>query len=205
MKSDPQVPGPGQYTPKTAEKDTIYSVPKARRRSLYENNEEVPGPGTYQLDLDIGGPKYKISKAERYFNKKLVSPGPGAYDLKSNKDAPSYSINAKRSINIHEQVPGPGTYSPSVSYTSINYSIGKSLHYKLSAKNSPGPGTYSPNSLNKQGVSIGNSQRPPLSKITDTPGPGAYDPLKSSNKAPSYSLSIKNHTKKLDPEPVFFI
>ena len=179
-------------------------MPKARRRSLHENIQEVPGPGAYETNLDIGGPKYKISRAERYFDRKYTLPGPGAYTIKSQQEAPSYSMNAKRSISSHEQGPGPGSYSPNSSFTTIKYSIGRSEHSRIAKKSSPGPGTYSPTLSKAPGTSIGSSNRPPLSLVPDTPGPGSYNTF-SSFKTPAYSISRRDQTKKLDPEPVSYM
>lgn len=201
MKKISNGPGPGQYTPRSGQKDCEYSVPKAQRNSLYKDIEKVPGPGSYEISLDIGGPKYQIAKAERYFNKKYVLPGPGAYNIKSEVDTPSYSMNTRRSISSHEANPGPGAYSPKLMITEVKYSIGRSEHFTNRNKVTPGPGTYSPSPDKIPVTSIGIGQRPPLSLILDTPGPGTYNTFKTF-QTPSYSISKKNHLKKLDPEPV---
>lgn len=199
--SKPYLPGPGQYNPKEKEAQITYSVPKAPRQTLHENIQSVPGPGSYDLEIDIGGPKYKISNAQRYKDKKYSLPGPGAYTIKSEKQSPSYSMSAKRTKERHESNPGPGAYSPSVSSNSVYYSIGRSQHFKISNKNSPGPSTYNLSETYTKGSTIGNGKRPPLSLINDTPGPGAYNIL-SKIKTPAYSISTKNNLKKLDSDPV---
>ena len=171
---------------------------------MHEDIQPVPGPGSYNLNIDIGGPKYQISRAERYFNKKYASPGPGAYDIKKEEDTPSYTMNSRRSFSSHAEIPGPGAYSPSIRYNTIKYSIGRSEHFKVSIKDTPGPGTYSPNSGKKSQITIGLSKRPPLSIVLDTPGPGSYY-YANSNKTPAYTISRKNNIKKLDADPVIFI
>lgn len=209
------VPGPGQYSPKPQTSDKSYSVPKARRHSLYDvplgsdrdsknpndKSQAVPGPGAYNVDMDIGGPKYGTSRALRYFNKKHASPGPGAYDIKPEHDAPRYTMNSRKSQLKKDENPGPGTYSPTRSFTSIHYSIGKSKHFEQQIKNVPGPGAYVLGIEKTYSYSIGNSKRPPLSLVLDTPGPGSYN-CKNAEKAPSYTMSKKNQIIKLDSDPV---
>ena len=204
--SPPQIPDPKAQ----AQAITLRSPPPKTqstqcRRPADENTQEVPGPGAYDTGLEIGGPKYKISQAQRYFERKhtLPGPGPGAYTIKSQKDTPSYSMIAKRSISSHEQNagPGPGSYSPNSGFTMITYSIGRSEESRLLKKATPGPGSYSLTLAKAPGTSIGTGNRPPLSLVLDTPGPGSYNAF-SSFGAPAYSISGREQVKKTDPEPV---
>ncbi|OMJ89603.1 hypothetical protein SteCoe_8230 [Stentor coeruleus] len=197
-----QVPGPGQYSPKPQDIEFNYSIPKEKRKELYKPLEPIPGPGSYNLALEIGGPKYGVSKGLRYFNKKFSLPGPGTYTVKSDFEAPKYTMTGRQLNPIRDQSPGPGSYSPSTSFTSISYSIGKSQHQvlnKIKTRN-PGPGTYNLHENTNPGYSIGSSKRPALYIIQDTPGPGKYDYL-NKNNTPAYSISRGNNLSKSQEEP----
>lgn len=163
----------------------------------------MPGPGSYNLALDIGGPKYGVSKGLRYFNKKFSLPGPGSYTMKSDFEDPKYTMTGRQLQPVRDQSPGPGSYSPSTSFTSISYSIGKS---QPQAKNNtkprnPGPGAYNIYENSNPGYSIGSSKRPALYIIQDTPGPGKYNCLNKDN-TPAYTIPKKNNEGKNQGEPV---
>jgi hypothetical protein len=133
-----------------------------------------------------------------------MGPGPGTYEVKGENESPHYSMTKRRSLSTNDENPGPGSYTPAVSYTNIKYSISRAQHFKKQDAVGPGPGTYSPTVQKDVSIGIGTGKRPPLSQVLDTPGPGTYD-AKSSEKAPSYSIPKQSKPVKVDSDPVFFI
>lgn len=200
-------PGPGQYSPNAVKGEPLYSVPKARRSSLYSECSEIPGPGAYYTDNSFSqGAKYSMGKAGRYSDKRHSNPGPGSYtaNVVSQPSTPKYTMNSRRKSVPKDSGPGPGSYSPAFQDSTIKFSVSKSDHQKQKITENPGPGSYDISGQLKLGSKIGKSQRPPLSQVVDTPGPGSYN-LPSVDKNLAFSISASRKLQKFDSDPVNFI
>lgn len=137
---DEATPGPGYYyNPATTTSIKIDSKPahlqffgsNAERFKLFENKQNVLGPGVYNPRSTFDEPAIKknaktpfMSKKERFHNFVTKSgPGPGAYDprikledrLRSSVKKGyngNFGISSKRFVEgqIVQETPGPGTY-----------------------------------------------------------------------------------------------
>lgn len=111
------------------------------------------------------------------------SPGPGEYSIVRQDPVHFYlSTSSRKDLNHSHQIPGPGSYSPSLTESSpkISYLINsftKSLRASKTFKEStPGPGEYPFSSTFVSGPCYSILGRDSKKKESLSPGPGAYNP-----------------------------
>ena len=111
------------------------------------------------------------------------SPGPGEYSIVRQDPIHFYlSTSSRKDLNHSHQIPGPGSYSPSLTESSpkISYSLNsftKSLRASKTFKEStPGPGEYPLGSTFVSGPSYSILGRDSKKKVVLSPGPGTYNP-----------------------------
>lgn len=159
-------PGPGNYD--TLEGVGKRSAPKFSFPKTLKGDSTrpmTPGPGQYNYKMCIGKEGPKISIAPRSLStshSNMGLPGPGQYNISlvNKTKAPEYKMGTSSRAGFykfHEDVPGPGQYSPAGENVSNRpksptYSIGLSKRPNyLASENNPGPGNY----LNKSSVGEG--------------------------------------------------
>ena len=106
--------GPGYYNPKVdIFNRNIGKFDKSKRIGDYDNNN-IPGPGNYNINntKNTGGYKFSSSKRDKdLLSKNDLGPGEYNYNVGSNKRN-GYTFSKRRSINnIKSLVPGPGQYN----------------------------------------------------------------------------------------------
>lgn len=195
-----ETPGPGTYEIKKHSHSPQYKFGQYIPTS-YESN--VPGPGTYQPNLDIAhkpiSKKITFGVGERTCFANNRAPGPGTYEGSSKATYPRpTTIRIARSsrndtLNPYKTIgPGPAAYTVGVR---LNLSGGKFARAKRKGiyedSISPGPGSYLPKKI----LGIGSAKPLILSRRPDTtphyglfsPGPAKYN---ASTKSCSKSFTI---------------
>lgn len=204
------LPGPGHYDAlgnSNAKTFTIGGRPRSRSKST------SPGPAHYQLSNNVyrQGPDKKggfTMHGRSESSHGYYTPGPGSYDYttgidKTKKRIPGADFGGKAKPFHRDDVPGPGTYSPSWEKDNKRYILGgKDSHLKVS--DTPGPGEYSyDNNVFYTGKDGGRpvriTGRPNDQSISKTPGPGWYSPEdgfdKSKKRPLAYSMGEKRDTQ----------
>jgi hypothetical protein len=138
---------------------------------------------------------------------KTLSPGPGEYTITRTEPTRFYLSTASRNdLRSSLDLPGPGSYSPSMSESSprISYficSFAKSLRESQTLKDStPGPGQYPSKLGTSPGPMYSMKGKTHKSKIPTVPGPGAYDPSLdySCEKFPSYRIGTSKRETNIN-------
>ena len=121
--------------------------------------ESTPGPGSYNIKSDLGGPKYTIGLKRITKSLSQNSLGPGAYDLRKDSSLvkPCYKFDNEKRENLEinkstKNFPGPGKYKDiSVLETKgFKWTIPQDGRFtKIKPRNTklvrlkvPGPGSY---------------------------------------------------------------
>lgn len=104
-------PGPGAYGSESSDKKIAHKFRSCERITL-RNEEDSPGPGTYNFQLKDALPKYSIGKSPRNQGSKVLLPGPGDYspDSKHLERGMSFTHSRRRSLTL-ESSPGPASYN----------------------------------------------------------------------------------------------
>ncbi|KAH9588731.1 Sperm-tail PG-rich repeat [Trypanosoma melophagium] len=202
-----ELPGPGTYSPNQILPSSVaptFGTEPRRIGSLtgdfgnVNNNNNIPGPGYYNVTLPPGGPSICFGVAPRVImqnNNDEGAPGPGTYDVVlKTPEGPAVSLHrtASRGLTLvdmeNSQIPGPGAYSvppvfPATEGSGAAISFLKAERFQIpesTEQKTPGPGFYSPQYLDQTtGCFIGRAPR--LAEVsdgtgkTDIPGPGHYE------------------------------
>ncbi|CAD8089367.1 unnamed protein product [Paramecium sonneborni] len=147
-------PGPGKYysenyDSKSKKTQPCYSLSKANRNSMVENETQFPpGPGTYDIPPQkLGNITLKGAKVQ---SRPQAIPGPGTYNPED-KLCYSYEGSVKIVKDIKQtkaqssdKIPGPGTYEYKNILMGPSWGFGKSNKRKpiQNINNSPGPAAY---------------------------------------------------------------
>ena len=105
-----ETPGPGHYDQELIirERSPTYRIGSAERVDIEGN--EIPGPGTYEIQEKERGTKWVIGSEPRSKEHFTETPGPGAYDYKEIKSSVAYTMSGKGKNLTKDDYPGPGTY-----------------------------------------------------------------------------------------------
>ena len=126
-------------------------------------NPPLPGPGSYEIKSDMGGPKYtiglkRIQKSLSQGN--IFVPGVGTYELRKDNyfNVPCYKFDKEKRENLNMnhsalKYPGPGKYNDEIDKNSTitaKWTFPKSDRFtkikpnnpNVKRINVPGPGTY---------------------------------------------------------------
>jgi hypothetical protein len=174
-----EIPGPGDYNTEKYANSTaqFYSFSKSPRK--IHNFSPIPGPGVYNPQYLSGSQGFSLSKSPRKLTiVRTNSPGPGEYDYYSAQQRYKLSINkARNRSNNLSDVPGPGHYSPSMTYSTESPRKVGFLKQQRMPKDTfltPSPGKYSlPSVSSGPCFSIPKSILKP--RISPSPGPGVYE------------------------------
>ena len=161
-----QLPGPGQYNPKTDPRQRYFgSFNQSKAKTMVEweiyRAKQLPGPGRYTLGAEykIPGGKFNDSKGKnciewvQYYAKSI--PGPADYDTRKYIQHPGGRFNFSNPKSEIEWLqmeakhkPGPGQYNPAPNPDTpggrFNNSQSKNyVEWQIyRAKQLPGPGDY---------------------------------------------------------------
>ena len=150
--------------------------------------EPTPGPGSYNIKSDFGGPKYTmgLKRVTKSLSQNNLSPGVGSYEMRkdSSFQKPCFKFDTEKRDN---------------------------LEINKSSKNYPGPGTYKEiNALESKGFKWTFPQQGRFTKIKprnsklvriQVPGPGSYNIQNLiGNEGPKYTFNkVKfNHSDGVD-------
>mmetsp|Transcript_34483 Transcript_34483/g.60570 ORF Transcript_34483/g.60570 Transcript_34483/m.60570 type:complete len:212 (-) Transcript_34483:1316-1951(-) len=110
------VPGPGTYT--TFGKSLEGPAFTMRSRTAKIRRAEVPGPGTYQQNINDfvyeSSPKSKFGTSNRGSTDMSKNPvGPGLYDVRGKFEGPQWGFGSsnRSELRTRSENPGPGTYN----------------------------------------------------------------------------------------------
>lgn len=194
----PLIPGPGAYSPADLYQSPAIAFPQAAR--IPPNpNDDLPGPGHYQLLLSDNAPQAHFLTAPRVTDMSVRRdvPGPGQYNPNdpSSENHNGYSFSqAAAHPPPRSDVPGPCYYVvPQPASNGPAYSFGTGTQHVLPTLESaaPGPGAYDANLVQASGpaYSFGKLTREQIEaqERREVPGPGAYE-LASRDNGPSYSV-----------------
>lgn len=138
-------PGPGAYSPKNClnEGGMIFG---SSNRSLYNNPQETPGPGTYTAMTKPISPSYTMSPKTGQM-KSAQSPGPGQYDPKKNQGDPKYSVGKDKKgldygLGKSSSLTGPGLYNVKQGPQGPHWGFGSASRDQNLKSDAPGPGQY---------------------------------------------------------------
>jgi hypothetical protein len=185
-------PGPGEYTVVQGQhKGAVKKgITMGSRPVSAATENRSPGPQTYNVEQPRPYEKKQvvqsIGKAERedLCKGSSVRAGPGSYDISKNIFAPAPITIPKAprgSMISDEGGPGPGQYEyrPLTAQKSVTdkSTFGKAPGKSLVTVNTPGPGQYNleVGGKQKQGCTIGKSQRNSAQDKIVVPGPGNYN------------------------------
>lgn len=140
-----ETPGPGSYImdPHNFFSNPIsYHPGNSNRTDFTRSFQDLPGPGSYNLNSSLNKIGGKISPEGRSKQQNLTEnfPGPGTYDPKLPENSSSFSLAGKKNPEKIPDFPGPGSYSVK-SEKVPSFSIGKKIDQK-NTTNGPGPGSY---------------------------------------------------------------
>lgn len=104
-------PGPGVYDPKFGSSTPSVNFGRSSRTVSYDNN--LPGPGTYELKSTNPGQSYSMTPRRTPLLKDYT-PGPGTYTsfIKNQVQAYSLSKSERKGLIDSSDSPGPGAYYP---------------------------------------------------------------------------------------------
>ena len=124
--------------------------------------EETPGPGSYNIKSDFGGPSYTIGlkRVHKSLSQNSINPPVGLYELRKDSSliVPSFKFDTEQRNNLeinsnNKNFPGPGSYNDSgkLDTKGIKWSFTHSPRFtKIKPRNPkvvrikvPGPGSYS--------------------------------------------------------------
>ena len=149
-------PGPGQYENNIKYvklQKPSWKIGTSLRKPLNEVTD-TPGPGKYDLSMEIGigKPMYSMRIKEKDKGNRYVTPGPGRYnnaEMNLYKHYPEWKIGtSKRDDALERQIregfPGPGNYQYNENHMTSKpkYGFGTQKRYKDKFNDNPGPGTY---------------------------------------------------------------
>ena len=201
----PQIPGPGDYDPKTPSFDKTFTHSFTKEPRLVPNIKEKeysPGPGAYDIPKELNRTGIKFGNETRVKSAISFVPGPGAYSLPSIQDNKGFSISGKVIVKEAERSPGPGNYTIRSNLEDRSYSIGRSARFKYRDNMIPGPGAYNENiPKSNSNLIFGRSKRESYIKTDPLPGPGSYKTQTRFIEGPSYTIRPKTETKPLDFSP----
>jgi len=185
-KEDPK-PDPTKYSVDVAfsSGNTSRSFSKLTPR-FRDDDTLTPGPGYYEINKN-----HWIKKNENHqtvkFRKEPESSeiGPGYYEVvndirpKSQKPSPVFTAKPGKSVlDVDDDKPGPGHYSPIIQSKTISKDLHKSSPHssRLGADSDiPPPGHYNTGqNLSTKGFKMPKSKRFNHSEGVDIPGPGSY-------------------------------
>ena len=150
--------------------------------------EETPGPGSYNIKSDLGGPSYTIGlkRVHKSLSQNSLNPPVGAYQLRKDSyfDVPSFKFDTEKRNNLemnelNNKYPGPGAYN--------NCDKLETKGFKWTFSQSP------------RFIKI-KPRNPKLVRIK-IPGPGSYDfPTFIGKEGPKYTFNkVKyNHSDDMD-------
>lgn len=171
--------GPGEYmglgsqfNPKDINKHSLPRLPQAQRRPLNENNK-VPGPGTYPLEVaedDAIGQRLKSKLHGPAFSMRGKYPPPGSVDHLRMPGPGQYEVHNMNQIGMDKNKIGPTVYASERGISTLK-------------KDYDGPDMYNitKDLGSDEGIKFPKSKRKPMATATDPDidlGPGYYD-LKS--------------------------
>ena len=150
--------------------------------------EETPGPGSYNIKSDLGGPSYTIGlrRVHKSLSQNSLNPPVGTYQLRkdSDLDVPSFKFDTEKRNNLelnelNKKYPGPGAYNNP---------------YKLENNGSQWTFSQSPRFVRVK------PRNPKVVRIK-IPGPGSYDfQTYIGKEGPKYTFNrVKyNHSDDMD-------
>jgi hypothetical protein len=140
--------GPGHYDPvysTTIEKSPSYKVGTSKRNLSMASTLNGPGPANYSPKSQDQSFIHHFGNSARSVSYDNKLPGPGAYEVRPISNNISFSMAPRRSSQIFEKTPGPGSYSSNSTFYAPNYSLSRSPRKPIVDDNHlPGPGSYSP-------------------------------------------------------------
>ena len=146
-----------------SQKCNIDGTTDGKRHPKAYVNPPIPGPGSYEVKSELGGPKYTIGlkRMQKSLSQgNLFVPGVGSYELRKDSyfKVPCFIFSKEKRDNLnmnHSALknPGPGHYNDDVdknSTTTAKWTFTKSGRFtnikprnsKLIRLNVPGPGSY---------------------------------------------------------------
>ena len=189
LTGEPDVPGPGRYTPRNVDSRYKRKIPKSR------DTDNVVAPKSEGLQQQTWATKsksqtstFKSRSGRQLFPEVEKTPSPAAYRVDSGRKGPTsmletgFGYRSPRFDNHYDNTPGPGAYnSKNMQWGKKGNALVRKAVDHYGDNDVPGPGAYSP----KQ-KTIRNKDRRPTSSFasrskrgwTDgsySPGPGAYN------------------------------
>ena len=146
-------PGPGAYNHDTfgtvLQRSPQPLMGTSKRDDLHtQSMKELPGPGQYEPDEKLKGPKWGFGTQSRGKETANMTPAPGSYNFQSTLDPRGYSMSGKHPDNTLREasaVPGPGSYNPSLTDRAPSYRVGTGVRSDFATgAQAPGPGAYDP-------------------------------------------------------------
>ena len=150
--------------------------------------EPTPGPGSYNIKSDLGGPKYTIGlkRVQKSLSQKTITPAVGSYELRKDSQfiVPSFKFDTEQRNNLelntnNKNFPGPGSYK--------NVDKMETHGYKWT--------------FTQEGRFTKIKPRNPKVVRLKVPGPGSYD-IKNrfGNEGPKYTFNkvLFSHSDVVD-------
>ena len=150
------------------------------KKSIYDNNEGTPGPGSYTPLSNLRSiPQWKIGTEKRGKLNMSYTPGVGKYNVTSSSsfiNGPKYTMKAKNNNSTNkDESPGPADYFPKEKNESPKYSM-RPKHSKIKIEITPGPCDYNNETdCIVHNIKFGKDKRTSKIKNTCSPGPGKYE------------------------------
>ena len=186
-------PGPNKYHPNykvTKRRYPTYRIGTAKRKQLYESDDNFPAPNYYTVNEFYSSkrpktPSWKIGTGKRpklYLSNN--NPGVGKYTLRNDKnDGPKYTLRGKyKIVSGKMKVPGVGKYNIDTNYlykTDPSWKIGTSKRddelKRIKRENFPSAAAYSPivKRRHSNNIKFGKEKRMKY-KDNENPAPNAY-------------------------------
>lgn len=171
-----------------SQKFNLDGTSTGKRHPRAHVEEPTPGPGSYNIKSDLGGPKYTIGlrRVHKSLSQNTMTPAVGTYELRKDSTflVPCFKFDTEKRNN---------------------------LEMNTDNKNFPGPGSYkNVNKMETQGIKWTFSQEGRFTKIKPrnpkvvrlkVPGPGSYN-IKNlfGNEGPKYTFNkvIFNHSDDVE-------
>ena len=144
-----------------SQKFSIDGTLKEKRHPKAHIIEPTPGPGSYNIKSDLGGPKYTIGlkRITKSLSQNNISPGVGSYELRKDSSLikPCYKFDNEKRENLEinkttKNFPGPGNYKEVKTLETkgfkwtfpheARFTRIKPRNSKLVRLKVPGPGSY---------------------------------------------------------------
>lgn len=181
-----------------------YSKEEILANKRNKNEEKpTPGPGSYNIKSDLGGPKYTIGlkRVTKSLSQSNIIPGVGSYNLRKEESlvVPSYRFDSEKRNNlemntVNKNFPGPGNYKEvtALETKGFKYTFPQQGRFtKIKPRNAkmvrlkvPGPGSYNIRFLignegpkytfNKVKYSHSDEIDENMKTRTNYPSPGTY-------------------------------